>query len=114
MTVLNPVGFCCVAMDGDPSDPCALRYEYVGPRKPNGDPDPPLIPSPFSYWVKTEHGVMAAIYAALVAPEDEAGTFYATYSECDPDGWYFPQGITPEVRSQIYDASKQWAGIAGA
>ena len=54
---------------------------------------------------------MSAVYAALHASPQNAGSFYATYWECETNEGYFPRGITPNVTDEIYKLSKEWAGI---
>lgn len=107
-TDLNRFAQCCIG----PIDNMECRYQlpYVGPTDANGNPAPPEVPVP-NRWTSPAHGAMAAIYVALVADTAQAGSFFATYWECEEEKGYFPQGITPEARAEIHDLSKTWAGI---
>lgn len=110
-TDLNPFASCCIGPIDGSEENCRYQLPYVGPTDEDGNPQPPDPPVP-NFWTSPPHGTMAAMYAALIANSTEAGSFYATYWECQVEKGYFPQGITPEARSEIYELSKSWAGMS--
>jgi len=69
------------------------------------------VPPQFTFFNSPAHGAKAAIYQALMAPEEDAGSFVASYWECEVNKGAFMQGMTEERRSAIYDASLKWAGL---
>ena len=107
-TDLNPSAVCCIG-PFDTSGQCRYQLPYVGPKDNDGNPNPSNPPEQ-NHWTSAAHGAMAAI-TALMANSTESGSFYATYWECQPEKGYFPQGITPSARAEVYDLSKSWAGV---
>jgi len=112
-TDLNPRASCCVGPVEFFGPTCRYQLPYVGPKDEQGNPNPPDPPVP-NHWSSPPHGAMAALYSALVADPSDSGKFYSTYWECEADKGYFPQGITPQIREQVYDLSKEWAGITSS
>jgi len=112
-TDLNPFASCCIGPLDNPGQTCRYQLPYVGPKDDDGNPNPPDPPVQ-NHWTSPAHGAMAAMYAALMANASESGSFFATYWECEVERGYFPQGVTQEARSEIYELSKSWAGIASA
>jgi len=110
-TNLNPWASCCVGPTESFGPTCRYQLPYVGPTDERGNPDRPDPPVP-NHWSSPAHGTMAALYAALHAPASEAGSFFATYWECEENEGYFPQGITDGGRTDLYERSLEWAGIS--
>ena len=110
-TDLNPWASCCVGPTESFGPTCRYQLPYVGPvNATTGEPDPPSPAVP-NHWSSPAHGAMSAIYTALIAPEEEAGNFVATYWQCQADKGYFEQGMTESGREELYQLSYEWAGM---
>ena len=127
---LNPVGFCCLGpVNGTEPEPYVLPQEYVytllgpiaftecpfampyiGNEDRNGNPSRPFVPVP-NFWTSPAHSAKAAIYSALLAPASLSGSYISTITECEAEIGRYDYGITPTVRSQLFNLSKSWAGL---
>jgi len=127
-TNVNPNGqWCCDSFGPWLTNTCRYDLPNVCPFYDNDNQynHNPFFPKnmknhpndPYRPYSRTEerclpnHGAKAAIYAALIASQSDAGSFFNTYYECEPNKGLISQGMTDEVRTKLYNEAFVWARV---